>query len=86
MVWEKVEAMSLAGDLQAIHAAMLRPLRNAKAANAASARIRQLAAGAAGRALAPVHERATANARRLSRPRAHESGQLKCESTSRTRE
>ena len=74
MVWEKVEAMSLAamslaGDLQAIQAAMLQPPRTAKAASAASARIGQLAAGAAGRALSPVHARATANAKRLSRPR-----------------
>ena len=70
MVAEKAEAFTLAGlsitrDMQAIQAEMLKPVRSAKAAAASSARIGQHAAGAAGRALAPVHAAATGNAKRL---------------------
>lgn len=71
MVSEKVEAwslaaMSLAQDYQAIQAALLQPSRSVLGASAASIRAGRLASSAAGRALAPIHQRAIANAKRLS--------------------
>lgn len=70
MVSEKVEAgllaaMSLAQDYQAILAALLQPSRSIFDHFATSMRIGELVAGAAGRALAPVHKRAAVNAKRL---------------------
>lgn len=70
MVAEKAEAFTLASlsitrDMQAIQVEMMKQPRSARAAAASSARIGQHVAGAAGRALAPVHAAVTGNAKRL---------------------